>query len=177
MTEPWQQTFTGGAFWFLEPSPGDVVLEDIAHALALQCRFAGHCKTHYSVGQHSIEVATIVEPRYMKEALFHDAAEAYLNDITKPVKESRICAGYEEAEHQISTVIAERFGLIYPWPDEVIEADDIILATEARDLMAKPPMDWHLKHAPRALPIVPWRWEDTEQIFLALTRFVLEEGT
>jgi hypothetical protein len=85
----WQQTFTGRQFWPCDPRPEDVCLEDIAHHLALMCRFGGACRVFYSVAEHSVRVAELVWDRTNgdREAalagLLHDASEAYLVDIPK----------------------------------------------------------------------------------------------
>ena len=56
----WQQTYTGRAFHALDPRADEVFIEDIAHALALQCRFGGHCRVPYSVAEHSVRVSWLV---------------------------------------------------------------------------------------------------------------------
>lgn len=76
---------------FLEDK--EVDLEDIAHSLAYQCRFNGHTKRFYSVAEHSVILARLVEPKSEVQnlerrlcALLHDASECYLGDITSPVR-------------------------------------------------------------------------------------------
>ena len=56
----WIQVYTGGQFWPLDPRPEEIHIEDIAHALALTCRFTGHCREFYSVAQHSLLVSYYV---------------------------------------------------------------------------------------------------------------------
>ena len=85
----WIQTFTGRAFDLSSPQPEQVCTEDIAHALANCCRYAGHSRWHYSVAQHSLLVAEIVaatDPELALAALLHDAAEAYIGDWSSPLK-------------------------------------------------------------------------------------------
>ncbi len=81
-------TYTGKQFYPLDPRPEDVCLEDIAHSLSNLCRFTGHTDTDrfYSVAQHSVICSTIVAPEAALLALLHDAAEAYLGDISRPLK-------------------------------------------------------------------------------------------
>lgn len=82
----WMQTYTGRKFWPLNPRAEEVYIEDIAHSLALSCRFNGHCKVFYSIAQHSVLVSQIVKPTQQLIALLHDSAEAYLGDIIRPIK-------------------------------------------------------------------------------------------
>lgn len=130
------RTYTGRAFEPLNPDPDAIVIEDIAHALANNCRFTGHVNWHYSVAQHCVYVSEIVPDEYALTGLLHDASEAYLSDVARPIKQQpefgdvylRYEAGIEEA-------IASRFGIVYPYPSEVKDADNALLVTEARDLM------------------------------------------
>lgn len=82
----WIQTYTGRQFWPLDPKPEEVCIEDIAHALSQQCRYAGHTIRFYSVAQHSVEIALRVPRAAALWGLLHDAAEAYLVDLPRPVK-------------------------------------------------------------------------------------------
>lgn len=137
----WLQTFTGRKFWPLDPRPEDVCIEDVAHALAHQCRYAGHCARFYSVAEHSVLVMRFASPENRLAALLHDAAEAYLCDIPRPLKKQ--LPGYVEAEHRAEIAIAQAFGISHqwPWPDEVKEIDNRILADERRLLMARTDVD------------------------------------
>lgn len=181
----WVQTFTGRAAWPLDLRPEDVCIDDVAHALALQCRFAGHCREPYSVAEHSVRVARVVDGhplldagsyRYRFEmtlrALLHDAAEAYVVDLPRPVKLDRALAGYREIEKDVDRVVVNALMTTICVHDYSIirEADDILLATEARDLMAAPPMDWHLAQPPLEEKIVPWPWDVAEAQFLDMYR-------
>lgn len=161
----WMQTYTGRAFWPLDPRAEELHPADIAHSLSQQCRFAGHCSSFYSVAQHSLIVASIAPYKYRLEALLHDAAEAYLVDLPRPVK--RQVEGYAETEDRLSRVIADWAHAVYPWPAAVRMADEIALATEARDLMGAPPIPWGLRHEPWPEVIVPRYPLDVEQVFLS----------
>lgn len=155
----WMQTASGRRFWPLDPRADEIDIGDIAHALSNQCRFAGHCHEFYSVAQHSVLVARWLEehaPPYALHGLLHDAAEAYLVDLPRPVKRQPEMEPYRNAEHAIERVIAERFGLVWPWPEIVKRADDVLLATEARDLMARPVNAWAPMPAPWGNRIEPW---------------------
>lgn len=167
---PWIQTFTGLQFFplsILGPREDEIAIEDIAHALALQCRFSGHCKRHYSVAEHSIHVMKLVPEEDRLWALLHDAPEAYLIDVPRPLKAE--LPQYVEAEKRVMKGLAKHFGLIGEMPDSVKWADTAMLATEARDLMAAPPAPWNLPAEPLAMQFVgPGKdWTFWEKEFLA----------
>jgi len=81
----WIETYTGKQFYPLDPYPEDIDVRDIAHALSNLCRFTGHCRAFYSVAEHSIYVSTHVPKTMALQALFHDAPEAYIADISGPL--------------------------------------------------------------------------------------------
>jgi hypothetical protein len=131
----WIQTFTGKAFWPLDPQPSEIDIEDIAHALSNSCRFTGHVKKFYSVAEHSIHVSRICAPEDALWGLLHDASEAYICDIARPVKLLPFMDGYREVEGCLMGHLVKRFGLPLEQPDSVTVADKVMLAIEARDLM------------------------------------------
>lgn len=53
----WIQSYTGRRVDAIELTADQVVVPDVAHALAQQCRFTGHTCRFYSVGEHSLYVA------------------------------------------------------------------------------------------------------------------------
>lgn len=167
----WMQTFTGRKFWPLDPRPEDVCIEDIAHALAYQCRFGGHCREFYSVAEHSIRVALIVANNgfpgnVILGALLHDAAEAYVVDVPRPLK--RFLPGYKEVEMGVLRVIAEATGVSASiWNKVIKDSDEILLATEARDLMGgECAGKWNLTAFPLTARIRPRSSADAEREFL-----------
>lgn len=129
----WMETFTGIKFYPLDAKPEEIKIEDIAHALSNLCRFGGHCKRFYSVAQHSVLVCSLAN-EYKLEALLHDATEAYLIDLPRPIKQS--IPEYQEIEKRLSHVIAERFKLAYPYPAKIHEYDDIALEIEHQALLS-----------------------------------------
>lgn len=154
----WIQTYTGKQFFPLDPAGSDLDIVDIAHALTNVCRFNGHCSRHYSVAEHSILVALHVawddeatDAPTVLAALLHDASEAYLCDIPRPLKLMPEMAPYREMEAQLEHAIAARFGLPYPMPDVVRRHDARALATEYRDLVPIHKTPWNLGVEP---------WED-----------------
>lgn len=135
----WIQTYSGLQFWPLDPRPTEVLPLDIAHALSHQCRFSGHTSEFYSVAQHSVLVSLHVSPEHALWGLLHDAGEAYLMDMPRPIK--RMFPAYKEAEAVVMRAVCDRFGLPHEMPAAVAEADIRMLATEARDLMGRP-LNW-----------------------------------
>ena len=135
-------TFTGKKFDPMIMTKEDVVLEDIAHALSLLCRGGGHVKYFYSVGQHSINCMKEAEARGWSSrvqlaCLLHDASEAYLSDIIRPVKVH--LSNYIAIETRIMSHIFEKFGLEDLCPEENAkwkQIDDAILDYELKTLMS-----------------------------------------
>ena len=170
----WIATYTGKAFKPLDPKPEDICIEDIAHALSLICRFTGHCKVFYSVAEHSIRCAAEARPEDRLWALLHDASEAYLADIARPVKE-RI-PGYAEAEDRLLRMIIEKYGLTWPMPAAVKEIDHAMLMTERRDVMPPGPNwgDWCKGILPYGYKIEPLSSEFAETLFLAKFHDLME---
>jgi len=137
----WILTYTGRRFDLLEPTAAMVSPQDLAHALARLCRFNGHCVTHYSVAQHSCFVADLVPAGDQLAALLHDATEAYVGDMVRPLKD--LLPEYREIEHRIWLAICERFLLDPILPASVKRADLVALATERRDLMPNQQGEWN----------------------------------
>lgn len=132
--QPIITTFRGQHVNILYPHPESFTISDIAHALSLLCRFTGHVQHFYSVAQHSIAVSHLVPEELALTGLLHDASEAFLGDVSSPLK--RLLPDYKQLEAGMEQVIAVKFGTTYPMPDAVKQADLIMLATERRDLLA-----------------------------------------
>lgn len=165
----WIQTFTGIQFWPLDPRPEEIDIRDIAHALSNQCRFAGHCNQFYSVAEHSVRVSWLLSHEYKLWGLLHDAAEAYLVDLPKPIKKwSQMGVLYSEIEDALMLAIGAKFGLTFPMPTAVKKADVVMLVTEKRDLMKMPPKPWEDTEEPDIYRVVPWQASTAERLFLEL---------
>jgi 5'-deoxynucleotidase YfbR-like HD superfamily hydrolase len=135
---PYIQTHTGLAFSLIPDDTiwndqRDIRIEDIAHALSHLCRFTGHTRTFYSVAEHSVRASYEVPPHLALDALLHDATEAYLGDVSSPLKS--LLPDYRKIEDMLSRRIAIVFGTTWPMLPEVKHADLVMLATEKRDLM------------------------------------------
>jgi hypothetical protein len=132
-------TCSGRQVDLLAPSPDAIVIGDIAHHLALQVRWVGAVRSFYSVAQHSVHVAQIVPGEHRLWALLHDASEAYLGDVSAPLKGWTGMSGYRALEAQLQHVIEHRFGLRGPRPASVDEADHRVRVAEAHDLLVTVP--------------------------------------
>lgn len=140
---PWNQTFSGLAFDLVDPDPSMISIKDIAISLANQCRFNGHTKRFYSVAEHSLYVSRVLPRDLAFCGLMHDAAEAYVGDMTSPMK-SILCS-FEELEVRAWRAIARRFSLPQGLPEEVRIADARMAITEGEFLMAPAPRPWKIR--------------------------------
>jgi len=156
-------TYTGIRFWPLDPREDEIDIRDIAHSLSLQCRFNGHIKKFYSVGEHSIRVASECKEENRLCGLLHDASEAYLCDIPTPLKMEM--PDYLKYEKQLQDMIYNMYG-IKEEPEDVRWADKVLLVTEMRDLRLNVPLG-DFEYKPLKSEIVePWTPKIAEQMFL-----------
>jgi uncharacterized protein len=115
-------TLSGKFFDILNPEEYEYDIEEIATSLSNLCRYTGHVNTFYSVAEHSVLVSRIVPERLALAGLLHDASEAYLGDVSSPLK--KLLPEYQSIEERVQQAIAKAFnlgdGLSRP---EVHEAD------------------------------------------------------
>lgn len=171
MGDDWIQTYTGKRFFPLDPRPEDIDPVDIAHALSMLCRFGGHCSRFYSVAEHSVLMAKHGGTTHHERLwlLLHDAAEAYLVDVPRPIK--RQLPVYQAAEVKLLQAIAARFELPYSrsdrvYPEYVHEIDNRILLTERRELMVDGVHRWAIDDwDPLPVTIHGWDWGVAESVF------------
>jgi uncharacterized protein len=158
------KTYSGVYFDAFNPNPDLIKIEDIAHALSCQPRYAGHLPKFYSVAQHSLYVMRVL-PKHLKlVGLLHDASEAYLCDIPSPFK-SRI-PGYKAAENHLLATVLKKYGLF----DTYLKHQDEIKAADIRALK----IEWDVlmqgraNHDPLFAPAQSWyvHPERIEAIFL-----------
>lgn len=126
------QTLSGKKFNYQTATADDIYIEDIATALSHICRFAGHVPDFYSVAQHSVLTSLLVPAEFAFEALMHDAAEAYCQDIPAPLK--ALLPDYRRVEDRVDGLIRAKFDINPEQAAVVKYADLVMLATERRDL-------------------------------------------
>lgn len=132
----WILTFTGQQFYPLAPDVASIAIEDIAHALSNLCRYNGHCRTFYSVAEHSLRVSHGVPREDALWGLLHDASEAYLGDFVSPLKHHTACGqDYQRHEANLMAAICARFGLPATMPASVLRADHEQLQDELHWLL------------------------------------------
>lgn len=142
MIANWILTYTGIKLSYTDLTEDMINIEDIAHALSMTVRFNGHCNRFYSVAEHSVLVSHLVDPAYAKEGLLHDASEAYLGDVTKPLK--LLLPDYQIIEKRFEKIIARKFKLQYPWNKDIKKWDNAILSDEAVEFQTHYNDDWGL---------------------------------
>ena len=168
-------TYSGFLFDIANPSPSEICIQDIAHALSNTARFNGHTPEFYSVAQHSVLVCERLDnSEWRLAALLHDAAEAYIGDITSPLKS--MLKEIQVIEARLLATIFERY--LPKWQSEVLsfdrlttiglhaeikEADKILLHTEQRDFFHRAPKDGELTLDSQIVPMSP---KDAERYFL-----------
>lgn len=151
MSLPPEVLITNGTlFNFYEPEKSEFTIEDIAHSLSNLCRFTGHVKDFYSVAQHSYMVSMLVPAHLALDGLLHDAAEAFMGDVSTPLKQ--LLPHYKAIERAVEREVLGRFGVTPGEHPEVKHADIQMFATERRCLTNHPdkdkafhgiePLDW-----------------------------------
>ncbi len=155
------RTFTGIYINPFDATPEQINIQDIAHALANIPRFGGHPKRFLSVAEHCLYCYAWAPDAFKLEALLHDASEAYLLDIPRPIK-NRL-PGYKEAEERLMGVIAQALSLVYPMPAIIKDIDNQALVFEWENLVLK-----DIRAADRLRPYT--NHEETEKRFLQAFR-------
>lgn len=134
------ETYSGKEYHFAEPTPDMIEIDDVAHHLSHICRFTGAVNKYYSVASHSILVAYLSPPEHRLQALLHDATEAYVGDVSSPLK--RLISiqpdgGYGKYEDLARAAICEKFNMEFELPREVKTADYHALYLESKYLFAR----------------------------------------
>lgn len=155
----WMQTWSGRTFWPLDPRAAEVDPRDVAHALSMLCRYGGHVDRFYSVAEHCVLMSRAVAPEHALAALLHDATEAYVVDVPRPLKAH--LRQYRAIEDRVWLAVAERFGIHPGIPFEVHDADDRILLTERDALMPRHGV-WYQDGRMAPLPVEVTGWAPFE---------------
>lgn len=162
----WIQTYGGGVFDYTKPEEAKLTFESLVHPLSHIPRFLGHTSRFYSVAQHSIHVSSIIEdPHDALCGLFHDAHEAFIGDMPRPLQ-----VAFPEArkvEAKIRTAIRKSLGLPEIMSDAVEDADEILLVNEAHQLLGAQPVDnWTKQYDVKAFYSIPeWSIEEVRTRF------------
>lgn len=159
---------SGSYFDLLDPHGSDFTIEDIAHGLSMTCRFAGQCRQFYSVAEHSWHASFLVAEEFKLAALMHDAAEAFIGDVTRPLKS--LLPEYKAIERNIEAAIAERFGLDDAGADEIKRADLLMLHAEQAVMMPHHDDRWTTSPADEVPGTIVnfrcWSPDDAKRAFL-----------
>ena len=164
--ESWIQTYSGRRFNPTKPNPSSIVIQDVAHALSLQCRFSGHTRQFYSVAQHSVGVSYLCDRQDALWGLLHDASEAYLVDIPNPLKRSGKFDAYLDFEKNMMQAVCIRFNLPPDEPASVKAADRKMLEIEAQELMSPLRSDWQPKIEKSFLGITALSPQESKNLFI-----------
>lgn len=164
----WIETFKGHKFDVFNIDPKCIDIEDIAHSLAMACRFNGHLKKFVSVAEHSIAVATTVSEENAFCGLMHDAAEAYITDVPKPIKV--MLPEINKLDAIITEAVFKKYGISYPIADEVKAVDREMCYAEAKD-SGMDVKSWDIQGYVDALDYTPYHWSPVEAKTMFLAAF------
>lgn len=154
-------TTSGTYFNLSNPHESEIRIEDIAHALSKLCRFSGHCREFYNVAQHSVLASLLVPAEHALMALLHDAAEAYIGDVTSPLK--AMLPEYKIIENRVTNAIYQRFNIGPHQYPTIKHADLVMLATEREHLLPATDYQWECIRGIKPMKILNFRcWEPDE---------------
>lgn len=161
--------YSGEYFDFLAPENSIFTIEDVAQGLSQTCRFAGQSSRFYSVAEHCVHMSYAVPPEHAYAALMHDATEAFIGDMSKPLKD--LLPEYKAIETRIEAVVFDRFSVPTPFDPCIKEFDIQMLATEQAQIMRNND-GWDYTRGRKALPIKLYGWYpfEAKEMFLARYR-------
>jgi 5'-deoxynucleotidase YfbR-like HD superfamily hydrolase len=168
----WIETWLGYDFEILNPDPAKIDIRDIGHAIARINRYTGHIDGEsYSVAEHAVKLSEAMERdnpgnwQLIYDTLNHDDSEAYIGDISRPLK-ALIAPLYKPIEAKIEKVIAAKFGLTYPAPAIIKEYDTRILLDEKKALLHNGEREWNIPGDQLFVKIEGWSPNIAEWSFL-----------
>lgn len=173
-------TFSGRTVNPLDLQIEDICFEDIEHHLSLLNRFVGATQRPMSIAQHSVYVSRLVDGTgWEREALMHDATEAYLGDVSKWVKQAPDMEGYRILEDRAWLVICKVFDLRSDLPAFIKEADTLMVRYETLRLCKNPTLFERRTHPrPTATEVervgawAPWTWQASKRGFRDRARLI-----
>jgi 5'-nucleotidase len=182
-TTGWIQTFKRKRFYPLTPRVEDIDIEDIAHGLSGEGRFTNQTEESYYVAQHSVMVAWLLaawgEPIIVQlQGLLHDADEAYIPDLARPVKHQLRMGVYRVAGKRILRAVFRKYNLPLEELPIVKRADEFMLSLEAQQLFQGGPLPgwWRkLKKVRSRIKLVPWDRATAKRIFLNEFQYLINE--
>ena len=162
------ETYTGKKFNFMAPTDEMIDITDIAHSLSMQCRYTGHVRKFYSVAEHccllhDYALNVLQDPVLALEVLMHDASEAYLTDVPRPIKP--FIPEYYNIEANIEKAINKKYVLRHPHSDTVKSLDSRILMDERAQAMSKSGLEWSINLEPLGVTLRFWNPERGETEF------------
>jgi hypothetical protein len=177
--QTWLQTYSGKRVSVLDPQTEEIDIEDVAEAVSKLCRYNGHCKEFYSVAQHCVLGAQFALSQYKdvelaKEFLLHDATEAYVGDMIRPVKIHN--PTFNRIEDGMWEAVSKRFNLPREHSADCHNIDNIMLVWEKRDLLPNSE-EWP------GLPDITlydfpkmecWDWENAKDMYLDMYEMLFE---
>lgn len=156
-------------FDFKRPFEYEFDIEEIAHALSNLCRYTGHVHSFYSVAEHSVLCSWAVSKEYAKEALLHDASEAFCGDVSKPLK--AMLPEYQKIEDDVQLAIARHFKLRFPFPKEIHDVDAGMYWAEREGIARSAVIDTIWNKQSKTVPFIPRGWTPYEAKEIFLERF------
>lgn len=159
---------SGAYFDFLAPESSGFTIDDIAHGLSNVCRFAGQTRKFYSVAEHSVHVSRIIGLRFAYAGLMHDAPEAFIGDIPKPLK--NLLPDYANIEHRTEVAVLSRFDVPFPLPPAVKLTDLAMLRAEQSQAMENEDF-WGATEGAPAADVTLEFWSPDRAKFEFLRRF------
>lgn len=182
----WIQTYSGHRVWPFNPTAPENVfcIEDIAHSLANICRFNGHVRKFYSVAEHSVLGSQIILPKFALQFLMHDAAEAYIGDVSRPIKDclyigtdddvGDLYTSFKRYEIRLQERILASLDVAAPGfgaMNAIKQIDDAMLVREAGELFATGQRPEWAMHPDKGWPVAEvslkcWAPEIAERMFL-----------